>query len=583
MATRAVLADQAIAELYRHLRTNLSSGTAGVVDKITTNSEIEFEGRTLVILFGSAMDGATGAAEPCPASIRPDSYRTIKIGLLWHGLRTTLSFELHTEFLVLTVVIDASRKEDGVRLATDRAAEGSVCAELDAGLRTFCALPADSDGCERLHEYIYYDVWDRFSAEILAPLKPHNDSLGDKFVDFRGVVLGVCEGSDRPTISLPFSREPDEGGTGVERKPRCRIDEFDQLWRFITCTQQKDTEFTVSRFLGSRAFYATALGNQPRAMLEGTGRPLCYLLYEDTLNDWQLGRLLYRVHRAGTARIAAIMHFDALRRANQLLTDMEGELEGANARLVGESDGDGDESANEVFRNGLRASYDFVETKFRDIAGLALDGTLESRIERSRYYVTQFAAATRALRIRRVSGFQRYDEFVTQRLGPVFEYIDSLGRKYARVQKERSILLGRIQTYDDQQKQEIISRAQRIADLALSCVLVPYYSAAVISHAAPPLVSEKAIWVTGLAFGLIMFFVLRYLGPLWEKAFRREPPAFLNGLGHRYLVAFILAIGLTLALKNAWPQFFAPHVAGGAASAPAHPPPPANSAAGAGS
>lgn len=560
IAGRAGQADGAIAGLYRGLLADMARGSESTVREVSTNSEIDFEGRALVILFGIAMDKVTGETEACPAPINPDSYRTIKITLLWHGLFATLSFELHTEFLALTAVIDASRRPEDPGAERERQTPGSMFADMENNLNRFCKLSSvTSEECETLHEYIYYTVWHRFSAEILAPLGGHLDSLGDKFVDFRGVVIGVQNDAEgRVSISVPFSREPDGGGTGVERKPLCHINEFDQLWKFVTCTQQRDTEFTVSRFLGSRAFYATALGNQPRAMLEGTGRPLCYLLYEDTLNDWQLGRLLYRVHRAGMSRIAAIMHFEALRKANQLLTDMEGELETANARLVDEG-ADGDEEPADDFREWLRARYDFVESKFSEIAQLKLDGTLESRIERSRYYVKQFVGSTEALRIRRVSGFQRYDEFVTQRLGPVFDYIDSLGRKYTRVQKDRSILLGRIQSYDAQYNQEVVSRAQRIADLALSCVLVPYYAAFVLVHATSAVLPERFVWVTAFCFGVIMFLMLRVLGPAWNKLLGSDPPAFISGLAHRYMIAALLALGGAVVLKQSWPQLFIEH------------------------
>lgn len=565
IAARALLADLAIADIYKALATQPSSPK--VISNVTTNSEVDLDGHRIIILFDSALNVETNEIESCPVEIVPDSYRTIKISFSWHGLTITLSFELHTEFLTLTVILDASKK------LTADGSPTKTAHRLDRELRVFRELRESGDEeCKKLHNYVYYEIWDQFGAEVLAPLGKHNKSLGDKFVDFRGVVLGTdVDGAAAPQISLPFSRDPAESGTGIERQPLCQIAEFDQLWAFIRCTQQEDTEFTVSRFLSSRAFYATALGNQPRAMLEGTGRPLCYLLYEDTLNDWQLGRLLYRVHRAGTMRIAAIMHFDALRDANELLSKMEGELESANARLLDDPGTEGEEPADD-FRDWLRARHDFVEGKMKKVAELKLDGTLESRIERSRYYVKQFNASAEALRIERVSGFQRYDEFVTQRLGPVFEYIDSLGRKYRRVQNEKFILIGRIQTYDSQYNQETVSRAQRIADLALSCVLVPYYAAYVVVQATSSLIPEKLTWVTFLCFGIIMFIMLKLFLPAWHKMFGTAPPRFLNGLGNRYLIAAILALSSALALKQAVPELFVKRQPPSAAAATGSPP-----------
>jgi len=552
------MADKAIAHLYAALLQKERDGSQDCVTTISSNSEIEASGTLLIVLFGQAMEKGTGRIGPCPDGIRPDSYRTIKFSFSWCGVPVALSFELHTEFLTLTAVIDASRKPDCDDLRGSPA-EHPFLGELRENLGKFCHLEKlDAERCEALHRFVYYDVWDKLGSTVLFPMADHNQSLGAKFVDFRGIVLGAQAGPDgKPRISVPFSREPAQAGTGGERDPLCHIDDFDKLWSFVRCTHKEDTEFTVSRFLGKRAFYATALGNQQRAMLEGIGRPLCYLLYEDTLNEWQLGRLIYRVHRAGAARIAAIMHFEALRRANHLLTITEGRLEEANSALPGQTSDDEEDTPADDFRASLRRHFAFVEQQFREISKLQLDGTLESRIERSRYYVRQFAAATTALRIRRVSGFQRYDEFVNQRLGPVFEYIDSLGRKYSRVQNERSNLLGRIRSYDSQYNEEIVSRAQRIADLALSCILVPYYGSYVISHAlSPEVLPERYVWFAGFSFGIIMFIMLRYLGGWWRRLLRREPPEFLQSLGHRYALAALLAAVSTSLLSLAAPRIF---------------------------
>jgi hypothetical protein len=581
IADRAAKADRAIAELYRSLLAKAADpDTSRQISQIETNSVIDNEDRRLVILFCLAMAASDGTTEACPSSISPDSYRTIKISFLWHGLPTTLSFELHTEFLSMTTVIDVSKKRED--LTDDQSTYGGVFVDVERQLRAFARIgvaPLNADpeqheeACQELHEFLYYDVWNRFAADVLKPLAKHNDSLKEKFIDFRGIVLGACgqqdslkekfiglpgiitgaRGRPRVKISEPFSREPDERGTGIERNPICDMKEFDKLWTFVTCMHQKDTEFTVSRFLGGRAFYATALGNQPRAMLEGTGRPLCYLMYEDTLNDWQLGRLIYRVHRAGTARISAIMHFAALRTANQHLTDMEGELEKVNA-------GVSDDAEN--FREWLQDGYDFVQLKLRKISVLHLDGTLEARIERSRYYVNQFAVAAEALRIERVTGFQRYDEFVSQRLGPVFDYIDNLGKKYTRVRNEMAILVGRIQTYNSLRNEEIslrneeislrneerslrneemIAEAQQIADIALTCVLAPYYVGYLFAHAFSGIFEEQRVWITAFTFGVIRLGLLTIARKPVQRIFGESFPRRFYSFAIVLLLAMIAA------------------------------------------
>lgn len=538
IAERAKAADRAISAIYRHLLKRQASRARGhPLEQVETNSLIESDAGKLIVLFSGGMDATTGTPVDCPASVRLDSYRAIKIAFLWHGVRATLSFELHTEFLALTMTVDASRMRSSVSLKQDRARYGAIFEDLYTKLLTFTRLVGTRKPKLRaLHTYVYDTFWSRFSADVLSPLKNHKDAIGHKFVDFRGLVLGTACEDGKVTVASPFTRDPGDRGTGKERDPQCDIIDFDCLWPFATCAQLEGTEITLSRFLDDRAFYATSLGSHAN-LLSGSGghKPLHYLLYEDTINSWQLGRLVYRIHRAGTARLAAIIHFEQLRQANQILTEVEAALEDAIAALADADD--------DIFRGQARRLYKEVEEKLAKIAPLDLDGTLDSRIDRSRYYVNQFNATVAALRIQRVKGFQQYDEFVIQRLGPVFEYIDSLGRKYSRVQKDRSLLLARIQTLDSQHNENQISQLQRLADIALSCILAPYYVGSVWAHALAGLIDEELIWLTAFWFGPIMYLLLISRKRIWESIRKRWTlfgVAILIAMGATSLTAGVL-------------------------------------------
>jgi hypothetical protein len=512
---RAKAADKAIAAIYRRLLDRQASRARWhPIEKVETNSLIAVDAGELVVLFSGAMDAATGDPVDCPHSIRLDSYRAIKIAFLWHGVRATLSFELHTEFLALTMTVDASRKRSSASLKRDRARYGPKFEDHYTKLLAFTHLDGTPKRKLRaLHTYVYDTFWNRFSADILAPLKGHKDAIGEKFVDFRGLVLGTVCDDGKVSVASPFTRDSWERGTGKERDPQCDIIDFDGLWTFATCAHSEGTEVTLSRFLDDRAFYATSLGSHAELLSGGGEKPLHYLLYEDTINAWQLGRLVYRIHRAGTSRLAAIIHFEQLRQANQILTEVEAALEDAIAALADADD--------DTFRGQARRLYKEVEEKLAKIAPLDLDGTLDSRIDRSRYYVNQFSATVGALRIRRVKGFQQYDEFVIQRLGPVFDYIDSLGRKYARVQKDRSLLLTRIQTLDSQHNENQISELQRLADIALSCILAPYYIGSVWAHAVEGILDPQYVWLAAFWFGPIMYILLLIRKRIWNSIRKR--------------------------------------------------------------
>jgi hypothetical protein len=534
-AKRGRDADDAIVDLYRSLLAQSANADTYVSD-VVTNSHVADGDRQALVLFTRVVDDDGNDLTEVPQGVAADSYRSIKISFFWHGLKTIFSFELHTEYLCLTVIIDASRRLPFTEIRRLGARPGPIFEKVRDKLKAFRDVgSASTKQCHAWHDFFYHVIWNSLAREALEPLARH--SLGKKFIDFRGVVVGTDrEEAEGRRIAPPFVREQSVRGTG-ERAPLCDPKSFDNLWKFVTCTQPKDTEFTLSRFLDKHAFYATALGSQLQSLSDRVPRPLYYLLYEDTLNPWQLGRLIYRVHRAGMARIAAIMHFEQLRTANQIVTEVESKLENV---IFADSDEEGETENEEVrSRNKLRQKYEEAEARLADLSRLTLDGTLEYRIERSRYYVEQFFTVAKSLRIERVSGYQQYMEFVVQRLGPVFEYIDSLGRRYQRVQKDRALLLGRIQALDSYYQEQAVSRAQQIADFALSCVLIPYYVAAVLSHAVVGLFHPQLVWIGAAFFGLVMLLLIRLP--------RRYIPVLQARLWRRFATALVAAVILTFA------------------------------------
>jgi hypothetical protein len=62
------------------------------------------------------------------------------------------------------------------------------------------------------------------------------------------------------------------------------------------------------------------------------------------------------------------------------------------------------------------------------------------RVERSRYYVQRFRSTVAQMRILRVEGYQKYDQFVERRLGGSFDFINRLGRRYERAVSSLSLL-----------------------------------------------------------------------------------------------------------------------------------------------
>jgi Protein of unknown function (DUF3422) len=99
------------------------------------------------------------------------------------------------------------------------------------------------------------------------------------------------------------------------------------------------------------------------------------------------------------------------------------------------------------------------------------------RIEQSRYYKAQFDKNVQALRIGRLEGYQRYDEFVERRLGAAFDFIDRLGRRYERATNTISTLDENYLTMESTLIETGIRKIQQWGEFALLAVLVPYYFA----------------------------------------------------------------------------------------------------------
>lgn len=514
---RRIQADRLVAAIYRIL---LDRFRTGRITKLRVGESPATGGDDLVPLFFAWMSQRDGKIRARPPHAAPaDSYRALKICFEWQGLRTVLSMELHVEFLTLTAIIDLSRPRSG-----DRIGEPDLASCMATIERLFDSGVEDEKPWRACHKVVYYDVWNAFEQLIFeAPgidglKKSRGVSHPQRFVDFRGLILAVDSSQDgvsgphpEPCVPRPlrraFSRMPHRG-TGNERPAACGTHEFDRIWPFLKSGfDEETTEFTLSRYLGNRAFFATALAEQRGMVPEPGSGPLCYLILEDTLNTWQLGRLVYRIHRAGTARVAAAMHFASLREADGILARIEQKLQHSLKRatpLRGQ-----DEEEEHQARRSLRLANDEIESELATLSTDRFDGSLEYRIDRSRYYLSQFNRIAKSLRIRRVHGFQTYVEFVQQRLGPIFEYIDRIGQHHARVQGDRGILLRRLLTLEALYEERSISRAQRVADGALFGILGPYYLMSLVEHAELP--GRLFLWQASVVYCLcyLSFVMLR--------------------------------------------------------------------------
>lgn len=445
----------------------------------------------------------------------------------WHGTRATVRLEKRTEYVTLTLIVDFSPYLDDQQ--KKQMFNGKRSPVWDAALsleqldRAVLgnAKPGDR-ALSDIHTCLHQDIWDEFFEDVLRPAKNLQNKLGDIFGDFRGLVLGSPYAAKWRTFASqpPFWREQSSRGAGkengfwaqlftrqrptsvaaVEESRFSASETLGRYWPFLTTAIPADQmdfarhEFTACGMLKGRALYASALGAQPPLTLKARRFPHFYFLYCDTKSGWQIGRLIDRLHNLGTERLAALAKFDALRHSGYALNGIEFEIqEIKSACLADDGNIDIKHSKAEGELNSLAGK---LSERIRDIEkGLIainadVDGELERRIERSQYYILQFRAAIKPLRIKRIEGFQPYHLFVERRLGPAFSFIAALRAQYERIESEINALIqyriaiqGRAVLVAARNRNRAIEDLQDFADYALWFVLIPYYAGTLfLSH-----------------------------------------------------------------------------------------------------
>jgi Protein of unknown function (DUF3422) len=442
--------------------------------------------------------------------------RTVLFSFDWWGARCTLRMEQHTEYTTLSCSISLWRST----LTTPTSKLDAIPPVLVA-LNKLNHLTQSKTYYSRrryapLYRALYTTIWDKFYEQILAAGPSRKRHLGKVFADFRGLVLARQDPSRKkppvdpnllfhppglPTATLHSSPAGTERYRFEPFRPKPRWAEIvDHLWRFLTVAngtlELSRQEFTACRMLGGNALYVSALGAQPPTPPANNMRvPLYYLVYANTHNHWQIGRLVDQMQHLGTVRLATTVEFEELRTASYELRALEGALNSApsgNARSEGSEDGDGQaelrELANETREQGdqLNGAISKINREIAK-ANEKVSGGIEYRIGRSRYYARQFFSGLRVLRIGRIEGFQPYDRFVERRVRSALSFIESLHSQMQRLWASRDALVRRAQLMESERvavetsiRTLEIDDIQEVADFALWAVLAPYYIGSIL-------------------------------------------------------------------------------------------------------
>jgi hypothetical protein len=394
--------------------------------------------------------------------------RVVVMEFNWEDIAATVRIEIYTEYFSITTIAELHPVSDTM----------PEFRELIDYLQSVGKRPSlvDIARADSLRKSLFFEFWDHrlgLMADDMALGEILTDSVfRNLFADFRGLVIS------NKTFKL---QDAPKFGQSEELAWGKQID-FKLLPLF---TEIKQHECTASYMLDGRALYMTTLGPQMPEAQDWNLLPMQYIFYiqefdhqagnETIVSKWQLGRLVDGVHLLDTVRLAALKYLPQLLEASTSLSGLDAYVKKVRSDLTHRTTASNLRQTHQYFAN--------ITTIFGEMT--RTDTGLLDRIERSRYYVEQFNANVGVLRIKRLEGYQRYDEFVRHRLGPVFDFINRLGIRYESAVGTLS-LLDFYSSTRTQQIGEDIRTIQAYGEVVLFGALVPYYLTSLAEHVIQP-------------------------------------------------------------------------------------------------
>ena len=463
-------------------------------------------------------------------------YQMFRVRISYGGLPVSISLELHDEYFTLSTLIDLAwpatpntHKARDADYENIGALADAMNSFVDITARQYAAachqdsesIKGDSRrSLEGPYRTIYEEVWKIFFARIFQPAHRNSGqnrhSLGNMFADFRGFI--VC--ADDEALSVRPARFKKLPSTAA-RVGSNTFDALDALRRvdalvpwlkadpaFTSQDDDKDAdwtepvEFTLTKFLDHRVIYGSALGAQ-LSRRRGVQAPVTNITMARNQARWQLGRLVDRVQTLGTLRLAALYDFQFLIEAGYNLRQIDSKLERLSGRLLPDMLDNHTPEPTETIRAMTTELIRLSRQLTRTGASLkyqmpSIAGGLAHRAERSRYYRLQFERIAKDLREQRIEGFPTYEEATTRRLGGIYELIDMIGGRYARLQSKVELIMQELQTAESLAGQERLAGLQRAAELAFFLGALPYYLASFALMMIPE-DFQKAYFVVTLA------------------------------------------------------------------------------------
>lgn len=348
--------------------------------------------------------------------------------------RFALRIEVHKEYFSLTAFYGLDIKPVD---------NGKICITAPELSPQFPAQQFDAHALgenANVIDVIYGPVHRRLLTYLNSPpinLAATLEALFPKctFANFHGSTLPVIAFHDSAGIEFPpewqDGLDPEFGGAH-----RFLADMWPQLRRTLFL---RSDDMIACYMQNGKAIYLSSLGSQvnPRELDD-----LRYaLIYEDgslpdgtadtaqrgqqldhrQLNrqiNWRLSRLMYRLHEAGTLRLAGLRKLRRLRQAMAELTSIE----------------------QEVVRKAWPSSYGFLfSNRIREVTerlfalSTIIGEPIQYRLSRSDYYFIRSQAQVKELGVVKIPAWQSYSEFLERRIYQTYAQISGMTGRIDRV------------------------------------------------------------------------------------------------------------------------------------------------------
>lgn len=337
----------------------------------------------------------------------------------------------------LIVVVDRFRDHLAVQLTADLSADTEQNADNEQALSfefndpnlsakalrdAMNEFAADEGKHKSARKLIYETFWDEVAHALCLTTSEQAQSKLFSIMDYRGIVFP----EEALSITLDNLRIKKLEGYAVEeldkingglpfRAMKNALNEQEVVSKseILCCSVYHETLLYMSN-LGSEIF------SPGRTSWDDTFTTFAAVC--KPVNRWQIGRIIYRVNQAGQYRIMSLKDFPEFgeigKKLNNLLQKMEG-IRGISG------------SQEQMEERLTKLSEMRVEIDEIGIGGLQ---EVKYMIKRSQNLSTRFMQIISTLELSRIPGWQPYSDFVTRRVTPVHNQVETVRERLATVE-----------------------------------------------------------------------------------------------------------------------------------------------------